>query len=86
MRRGSYFYRFLKNTIFSNFRYVWRYYLEMKEFGKARKITSQMRDRAPYQMVIKKEAEKFIADKKCVKSLFAYDYRDDIILKFFVFY
>uniref|UniRef100_A0A915DBF1 Vacuolar protein sorting-associated protein 18 homolog n=1 Tax=Ditylenchus dipsaci TaxID=166011 RepID=A0A915DBF1_9BILA len=50
---------------FEETRHIWRIYLERKEFGKARKITSQMvhEDPAPYQIVIKKEAEKFIADK-----------------------
>ncbi|KAI1713361.1 pep3/Vps18/deep orange family domain-containing protein [Ditylenchus destructor] len=45
-------------------RHIWRVYLERKDFAKARKITKQMIDvdPAPHQMVIKKEAEKFIAD------------------------
>ncbi|KAH7710425.1 Protein VPS-18, partial [Aphelenchoides avenae] len=48
---------------FDETRHVWRIYLERNEFAKAQVITSQMQDPGPYQIVIKKEAEKFIAEK-----------------------
>jgi hypothetical protein len=48
---------------FDETRHIWRMYLERKEYAKARIVTSQMQDPAPYQMVIKKEAEKFLAEE-----------------------
>ncbi|VDN58163.1 unnamed protein product [Dracunculus medinensis] len=44
-------------------RNVWRIYLDRGEYGKARAITSKLKNRSPYQLVIKKEAEKFIMEK-----------------------
>ncbi|KAI6179311.1 Glycogen debrancher [Aphelenchoides besseyi] len=38
---------------------VWRSLVERQEFAEARKITRLMPDQNPYQLVIKKEAEKF---------------------------
>lgn len=43
---------------------IWQIYLERGEHGKARAITSKLSDPAPHQLVIKKEAEKYIAEKK----------------------
>uniref|UniRef100_A0A0M3JBP3 Vacuolar protein sorting-associated protein 18 homolog n=1 Tax=Anisakis simplex TaxID=6269 RepID=A0A0M3JBP3_ANISI len=44
---------------------VWRIHLERGEYDKALSITDHLKDREPYQLVIKKQAEKFIAEKKC---------------------
>lgn len=48
-------------------RYIWRIYLERNEYGKARKITCHLSDTGPHQLVIKKEAEKYIVEKKYIK-------------------
>ncbi|VBB26041.1 unnamed protein product [Acanthocheilonema viteae] len=45
------------------FRDIWQIYLERGECGKARAITSKLTNPAPHQLVIKKEAEKYIAEK-----------------------
>ncbi|VDK67499.1 unnamed protein product [Litomosoides sigmodontis] len=45
------------------FRDVWKIYLERGEYGKARAITNKLNNPAPHQLVIKKEAEKYIAEK-----------------------
>jgi hypothetical protein len=45
-------------------RHVWRIFLDQKEFAKAKKIANQLQDKRPFQEIIKKEAEKFIDDKK----------------------
>uniref|UniRef100_A0A914ECY7 Vacuolar protein sorting-associated protein 18 homolog n=1 Tax=Acrobeloides nanus TaxID=290746 RepID=A0A914ECY7_9BILA len=49
-------------------RHIWRIYLERKEYGKARKITSQLSDQGPHQLVIKREAEKFVFENNYVAA------------------
>lgn len=46
------------------FRSVWRIHLERGEYDKAMAITDQLKDRAPHQLVLKKQADKFITEKK----------------------
>ncbi|VDK72328.1 unnamed protein product [Onchocerca ochengi] len=46
------------------FRDVWQIYLERGEYDKARAITNKLSNPAPHQLVIKKEAEKYIEEKK----------------------
>ncbi|EFO24069.1 hypothetical protein LOAG_04416 [Loa loa] len=45
------------------FRDIWQIYLERGDYGKARAITNKLSNPAPHQLVIKKEAEKYIAEK-----------------------
>uniref|UniRef100_A0A8R1TK58 Vacuolar protein sorting-associated protein 18 homolog n=1 Tax=Onchocerca volvulus TaxID=6282 RepID=A0A8R1TK58_ONCVO len=45
------------------FRDVWQIYLERGEYDKARAITNKLSNPAPHQLVIKKEAEKYIEEK-----------------------
>ena len=45
-------------------RNVWRIFMEQKEFGKAKKIANQLQDKRPFQTIIKREAQKFLAEKK----------------------
>ncbi|VDN01709.1 unnamed protein product [Thelazia callipaeda] len=45
------------------FRDIWKIYLERGEYDKARTITKKLSDQAPHQLVLKKEAEKYIAEK-----------------------
>uniref|UniRef100_A0A0R3RHG7 Vacuolar protein sorting-associated protein 18 homolog n=1 Tax=Elaeophora elaphi TaxID=1147741 RepID=A0A0R3RHG7_9BILA len=45
------------------FRDIWQIYLERGEYGKARAITNKLSNPAPHQLIIKKEAEKYIAEK-----------------------
>ncbi|KAM3719172.1 Vacuolar protein sorting-associated protein [Dirofilaria immitis] len=45
------------------FRDIWQIYLERGEYGKARAITNKLSNPAPHQLVVKKEAEKYIAEK-----------------------
>nr|CAD2151601.1 unnamed protein product [Meloidogyne enterolobii] len=40
-------------------REVWRFFMERKEFAKAKKVANQLQDRRPFQIILKKEAEKF---------------------------
>ncbi|VDK63992.1 unnamed protein product, partial [Anisakis simplex] len=47
---------------------VWRIHLERGEYDKALSITDHLKDREPYQLVIKKQAEKFIAEKKFIAA------------------
>ncbi|EJW80559.1 hypothetical protein WUBG_08532, partial [Wuchereria bancrofti] len=43
------------------FRDIWQIYLERGDYGKARTITNKLSNPAPHQLVVKKEAENFIA-------------------------
>lgn len=45
------------------FRDIWQIYLERGDYGKARTITNKLSNPAPHQLVVKKEAEKYIAEK-----------------------
>uniref|UniRef100_A0A0N5ALM7 Vacuolar protein sorting-associated protein 18 homolog n=1 Tax=Syphacia muris TaxID=451379 RepID=A0A0N5ALM7_9BILA len=47
-------------------RNVWPIYLERGDFAKARSVTSKLSDKGPYQLVLKKEADKLIAEKNYV--------------------
>ncbi|KAL3097527.1 hypothetical protein niasHS_003975 [Heterodera schachtii] len=49
-------------------RYVWRHYLAKGEFSKAKKVANQMEDKQPFQLIIKREAEKFLTDKNFVAA------------------
>lgn len=60
---NSPFWYLVKCSIFF-YRDVWQIYLERGEYGKARAITNKLSNPAPHQLVIKKEAEKYIAEKK----------------------
>lgn len=55
---------------------VWQTYLERGDYGRARAITQKMSNPAPHHLVLKKEAEKYIAEKKYnFHSLFIAFYR-----------
>jgi hypothetical protein len=41
-------------------------YLDRGEYAKARKITRLMTDTKPHELVLKREAEKFIKEKKLI--------------------
>ncbi|VDO39217.1 unnamed protein product [Onchocerca flexuosa] len=45
------------------FRDIWQIYLERGEYDKARTITNKLSNPAPHQLVVKKEAEKYIEEK-----------------------
>uniref|UniRef100_A0A9J2Q1C6 Vacuolar protein sorting-associated protein 18 homolog n=1 Tax=Ascaris lumbricoides TaxID=6252 RepID=A0A9J2Q1C6_ASCLU len=47
---------------------VWRIHLERGEYDKAMAITDQLKDRAPHQLVLKKQADKFITEKKYIAA------------------
>ncbi|KHN82365.1 Vacuolar protein sorting-associated protein 18 -like protein [Toxocara canis] len=47
---------------------VWRIHLERGEYDKAMAITDHLKDRAPHQLVLKKQADKFIAEKKYIAA------------------
>ncbi|CAD5212799.1 unnamed protein product [Bursaphelenchus okinawaensis] len=47
---------------------VWKILVERNEFSKARKIAKQMSDKRPYQVVLKKEADKFLQDNNFVAA------------------
>ncbi|CAK5115776.1 unnamed protein product [Meloidogyne enterolobii] len=47
-------------------REVWRFFMERKEFAKAKKVANQLQDRRPFQIILKKEAEKFLMERKFV--------------------
>ncbi|VDD93561.1 unnamed protein product [Enterobius vermicularis] len=50
-------------------RNVWAIYLEQGDFKKAKKITSQLKDKDPHQLVLKKEADKLIAQNNDAKYI-----------------
>lgn len=50
-------------------REVWRFFMERREFAKAKKVANQLQDRRPFQIILKKEAEKFMNERKFVVSL-----------------
>ncbi|CAD5217958.1 unnamed protein product [Bursaphelenchus xylophilus] len=60
---GLFYYRPDRET-----RDVWKVLIERNEFSKARKIAKQMADKRPYQIVLKKEAEKFLNDNNFVAA------------------
>lgn len=43
---------------------VWKVLVERNEFSRARKIARQMADKRPYQVVLKKEADKYLKEEK----------------------
>uniref|UniRef100_A0A915B1U8 Vacuolar protein sorting-associated protein 18 homolog n=1 Tax=Parascaris univalens TaxID=6257 RepID=A0A915B1U8_PARUN len=47
---------------------VWRIHLDRGEYDKAMAITDQLKDRAPHQLVLKKQADKFITEKKYIAA------------------
>uniref|UniRef100_A0A183BVJ8 Vacuolar protein sorting-associated protein 18 homolog n=1 Tax=Globodera pallida TaxID=36090 RepID=A0A183BVJ8_GLOPA len=49
-------------------RHVWRHYLAKGKFAKAKKVANRMDDKRPFQLIIKREAEKFLADKNFVAA------------------
>lgn len=51
-------------SIYQHFSDVWRILLERNDYVAAQKITKQMPDPRPYQIVIKKLANNFLAQQK----------------------
>ncbi|CAK5109451.1 unnamed protein product [Meloidogyne enterolobii] len=49
-------------------REVWRFFMERKEFAKAKKVANQLQDRRPFQIILKKEAEKFLMERNFVAA------------------
>ncbi|KAF7637076.1 Pep3_Vps18 domain-containing protein [Meloidogyne graminicola] len=58
-------------------REVWRFFMERREFAKAKKVANQLQDRRPFQIILKKEAEKFMNERNFVAAAEALAHSDE---------